>query len=543
MRINKNNSNNSLCAVLAVIFAALYIVARRCSPGRDLPFAGININNSTLKVLLIFLCLVLCFFAIVKLLFFAANKIGIKSSDEKDSSVLGRHIFAISFAAVVITWLPVSLINYPGTPNPDALRQLRQYFSGDFTEWSTHQPPASSVIMGALVDVGQRFGSANMGMYLYLLLNVIVGALIIAYAMRLLKNELHIRDGILIAIILFFTINPMWWFFSQYYEKSLLYAELAALMTIMLIPVVNRRSLSWSTALLLSAVCIVMSLLRNNGIYAVVPTLLIAIIYLKGSDRRHAAASLALTLICVFCVTNLLYGSLGIRKGSIKEMLSIPFQQTARYVKYYDDEVTEQERKAIDDVLDYEVIKKRYRPVISDPVKNTYRGDNSKLPAYFKVWMRMFFKHPSCYIKATLRGVYGYLAPVTPELPSIITGYKGLGIEDDSLKYGIQINDENSKPVQFLYKLRERCLQIPVANCILMPGLYTWVVILSALGLMWKKKWAGLIVLIPSMVNILVCIASPLANSIRYSLPVMMVAPILIMWMLYNLESNEKHCK
>ena len=538
MRDSKNNSINFLCAVLAVIYAALYLVARRCSPDGELPLAGMHINNSALKVLLVFISLTLCFFAIIRLLFFTASKAGIDRNVEKGSSLFNRHAFVISFIAVVITWLPVSIINYPGTPNPDALSQLRQYFSGDYSEWSTHQPPASTFIMGALVDIGQHIGNANLGMYLYLLLNVIAAALIIAYAIRVLRNELHASNGIIIAAILFYTINPMWWFFSQYYEKSLLYAELASLMTIMLIPVVKRRSLSCPTALLLSAVCIVMSLLRNNGIYAAVPTLLIIVIYMRGGDRRHALMSLALTLICMFCVTSVLYGSLGIRKGSIKEMLSLPFQQTARYVKYYDDEVTAQEKEAIDNVLDYDVIRKRYKPEISDPVKNTYRGDNTKLPEYFKTWMRMFVKHPSCYVKATLCGIYGYLAPVTPELPSIITGYKGLGIEDKAYKYGIQIKDEKSESVQFLYRVREKCLHMPMANCILMPGLYTWVVILCALTLMWKKKWTGLIVLVPSMVNILVCMASPLANSIRYALPVMMLAPVLIIWMLHTMQSN-----
>lgn len=537
MKDNKKISINFLCAILAVIYAALYIVARRCAPHGEIPLSGMPVNNRAFKVLLIFGCLTLCFFAIVRLLFFAAGKAGIKCTGEKGSSLFDRHIFAISFTAVVITWLPVSIINYPGTPNPDALTQLRQYFSGDYTEWSTHQPPASTFIMGALVDIGQRLGSANLGAYLYLLLNIIVGALIIAYAMRLLKKELHARNGIIIAILLFYTINPLWWFFSQYYEKCLLYGELASLMTIMLIPIVRRRNLSWSEALRLSAVCVVMSLLRNNGIYAVVPALLIIIIYMRDGDRRRALATLAVTLICMFCITSVLYGSLGIRKGSKKEMLSLPFQQTARYAKYYDDEVTDQERAVIDSVLDYETIKKRYRPEISDPVKNTYRGDDTKLPEYFRTWMRMFKKHPSCYIKATLRGIYGYLAPVTPELPSIITGYKGLGVDEKAYKYGIQIKDENSKYVQFLYKIRERCLHLPIANSILMPGLYTWVVILCVLALMWKKKWAGLIVLVPSMVNILVCLASPLANSIRYALPVMMLAPILLMWTLYNLEN------
>ena len=45
-----------------------------------------------------------------------------------------------------------------------------------------------------------------------------------------------------------------------------------------------------------------------------------------------------------------------INEGSIKEALSIPFMQTARYVVAYDSEVTEEERNAINNVLEYDTL-------------------------------------------------------------------------------------------------------------------------------------------------------------------------------------------
>ena len=41
----------------------------------------------------------------------------------------------------------------------------------------------------------------------------------------------------------------------------------------------------------------------------------------------------------------------GTIKGGQQEMLSIPFQQTARYVKYHGDDITDYEYKVIDKVL------------------------------------------------------------------------------------------------------------------------------------------------------------------------------------------------
>ena len=82
---------------------------------------------------------------------------------------------------------------------------------------------------------------------------------------------------------------------------------------------------------------------------------------------------------------------LGVEKGSVKEVLSIPFQQTARYIKEYPEEVTLKEKKAINDILSYDGIKENYNPEISDFVKNTFReGSEDKLDEYFKVWFEMF---------------------------------------------------------------------------------------------------------------------------------------------------------
>ena len=61
----------------------------------------------------------------------------------------------------------------------------------------------------------------------------------------------------------------------------------------------------------------------------------------------------------------------GITPGSKGEMLSIPFQQTARYVKEYPEDIMEQERLAIDNLLQYDKLAEAYNPSLSDPVKGT----------------------------------------------------------------------------------------------------------------------------------------------------------------------------
>ncbi len=93
----------------------------------------------------------------------------------------------------------------------------------------------------------------------------------------------------------------------------------------------------------------------------------------------------------------------GVKPGGKQEMLSIPFQQTARYVKYYGNDVSTEEEKVIRKVLDYDTIGKNYDPDLSDPVKNTYKQKDEYLKDYFNIWFEMLKKHPTAYIQATFK--------------------------------------------------------------------------------------------------------------------------------------------
>lgn len=119
-----------------------------------------------------------------------------------------------------------------------------------------------------------------------------------------------------------------------------------------------------------------------------------------------------LPFVLVFVVEGIITQVYHVEKDSPKEMFSLPFQQTARYVKEYGDEISEEEREIIAKVLDYDSLAEIYEPMTADPVKTTYRsGSAGDLTAYFKVWLKEFFRHPLCYVEATWNQNYYVFAP------------------------------------------------------------------------------------------------------------------------------------
>ena len=157
-----------------------------------------------------------------------------------------------------------------------------------------------------------------------------------------------------------------------------------------------------------------MILFRNNGIHVFLLSFPFIFLVLRRLWKKNLIV-LIITLLFSYSYSNIVLPAFKITDGSIREMLSIPFQQTARYVSKYEDSIPKNERDAIDTILIYDTLKERYKPNISDPVKEKFNkyATSEELKEYFIVWFKQFFKDPVVYAEATIENTYGYFYPNT----------------------------------------------------------------------------------------------------------------------------------
>ncbi|MDD7408192.1 MAG: DUF6020 family protein [Anaerovoracaceae bacterium] len=446
-------------------------------------------------------------------------------TDRRDDFI-NRHVQLLSFAAIFIGWLPWLIICFPGSFCYDSIYQLQQFFGA--TPVTTHHPPLSTLILGLMVWTGKALGSMNLGVFLYVLLQTVFGAFVFSLIIKKLY-DMGIRGGWCCAALAFYALSPLWGGFAQWVEKDLMYAEAAGLFTVALVDVFRERRFSRSDFAFVTASALLMSLLRNNGIYAAVPTLFLMVFWLKGWERKKAAGSFAILVLAFLVVTHGLYPALDFKSGSKVEALSVPLQQTARYVTELPFEVTPEEKEAIDGVLQYRHIPAYYNPELSDPVKGLWREpDNDELKAYLRVWAQMFKKHPQVYFEALLNNTYSYAAPVCANVSPL-------------LQYDLRMDPANVFVTdmgvhkvwkgdweKYLGDLQQASSRLPVICFMQMPGAYTWL-LLICLFVMWKARRPGrAILLVPALMNVLVCLASPLNNSMRYVLPEAAVMPLML---------------
>ena len=214
-----------------------------------------------------------------------------------------------------------------------------------------------------------------------------------------------------------------------------------------------------------------------------------------------------------------------ITPSSVRETLSIPFQQTARYVKEHEKEVTNDEKKAIDKILGYDTLKDRYKEEIADPVKNEFNKYSTKedLKNYFVVWFEMFKKHPLTYVEATINNTYGYFYPFSTKW---YIYYKYTPIIKE---HGIDYHYNNLTSLRTnLSNFGNIFPYIPIIGLIVNIGFSNYLLIFMLFYLIYKKKYKEMCYLFPSFVLTLVCIASPVNTYFRYALPTIFAMPTII---------------
>lgn len=444
-----------------------------------------------------------------------------------------RHYFLSAFIFISICWLPYLILFFPGSVPYDGYRQINMAFG--IEEISNHHPWVVTTCIGALMRVG-RIVSDNFGVFLIVAIFSVVEALcysLICYKIRQWKAPRIFN----IAVLLFFAIVPVFGAYAPVVIKDgiftaffalfvTLYAE-CCLSCLHMIPKINiKKSLC-----VLFIVGLLGCLTRNNGIYMVLPAVILLLFFF---DRRKKAYALLLTVALIlsyYGINTKLASTIGVAPGSMREMLSIPFQQTARYLKEYPDDITDEEREAIAGVLAYEQLAERYDPEFSDYVKDTFHfNEDSKeqdLNAYFKAWFAMLRRHPDVYFEATFHNTYGYYYPFynfskLGPFPLYIKG-EPLATGDFDIHY---VMPEKIRNWISGYALAWR--NIPGLAQLVNPGFYSWVLLLLCGYTIYCHQYKRLLLYVAPLLNVAVCVASPVNGYLRYAIPLIACTPVLI---------------
>lgn len=243
--------------------------------------------------------------------------------------------------------------------------------------------------------------------------------------------------------------------------------------------------------------------------------------------RRLAVAFGGQALACLLVMQLVLpwavFPLLNVAPGGAQEALGLPLQQTAAFVHAYHDEVTPDERAAIDAIIPYHKVEEEYDPVCQDAVKYWYRQDSppEEVQEYLHTWAAMGMRHPEVYLGALFAIAGSYLAPC--QSLNIRTTTCDTWQDGTHVLYNPESLAWLREGMANLYNGYAQTLVIclPVQAVI-------WVFWLPALLLLtaWRFRPRDLLLFVPGAIVLAFCVIGPIFDA-RYCLPLLYTVPLL----------------
>lgn len=442
-----------------------------------------------------------------------------------------------SFFLILFGWAIYLLPFLPGNVAGDGNFQLIEFFG--YANMTNHHPFLSTIFEGELLNIGKHLFGDNFGLFLYVITQLLICCLIYSFCISRL-SKLGIDEKVCIVFSIFVGLVPYWSFVSETLHKDGMFIAFFALFITSLIMIViqlfvNKVNINKKQLALFIISSLLVCFWRNDGIYMVIPPIICLIFVNKRQYWKQFVGTLLIISFIYIGFNKILLPTLNVAPTEKREALSLPVQQTARYIKYYPKEITNHERKVLKNTFNnYDSLGKVYNPNDADPTKFNLK-DQFNVKNYIEIWLQMGLRHPGVYLNATFEGTNAYY---TPWLPAQTFSWCG-DISNWSKPSFLKLHYITPISLRSSFKkIVDRVASLPFINIFLNDSLAVWICLLMAMFMWTEVGFKYIIPIIPVFMNLLICIASPINGLIRYSGCIVFATYCLLIYYFYVLNSN-----
>ncbi|MCM1387426.1 MAG: DUF6020 family protein [Bacillus sp. (in: Bacteria)] len=524
--------------------------ALSCVLGYRLQHDGYTLHTIPELALMILAVLIMTFVSTIvarilfKLLAYLQNS-GLKSrAVQKEYS--GRQAFFFYAGVILLFWIPVFLAYYPSVFAYDAEAQFYQFLSHDY---STHHPLIHTLFLGAFFWLGGNvFGSYSAGMALHSVVQMLIMAGILGYAMTVLYR-MRTSWVMRLVLLVFYALFPVHSILSLSTTKDVLFSGLVLLYVVKLWQWQNGGYQSTKSFLFsYIIISVLMLLFRNNALYAYLAAQpFIWFLWKKSAggakakveecrrERKYYVITMLATLALFLAASAELKTAVMAQSGSPREMLSVPLQQMARTRVMHEEEIDASMRSELNAYLPEEWVFAAYNPHLADPVKN--RAVIHDNPAgLIKTWLKLGVQFPMTYVDAFLDNSIGYWYIADTSHAQIYgigteSGFGYLSTDNRTMPAGCEIVEHSYLPG--LRAFMERMVsdneyqKIPVLSVIFAPAFYWWLLCLYMAFYLSEKKYEKLLPVMFLLMYYLTLLLSPTVL-IRYMYPFVISVPMIL---------------
>lgn len=393
--------------------------------------------------------------------------------------------------------------------------------------FDNHHPFLHTLIWSIFARMDEWLGVDQIGIILYTALQLIVMTAIYTYVSIMLGRRVEGR-GKMIAF-LYYALNPVFHIFTIVLTKDVYFSGCFLLFNITLIDYLEKElngkedKACQRKIMVLTLLC---CLFRNNMIYVIIVFGIILFFVFKKNVIKCRGILVAVGLF--FLITKIIYPSIGVAEGSIKEMLSVPLSQIAAVYNSDTSRLKESDRELVKKYIpDVE----SYNRFFADPIKTNFNEQAFKeeKSEFLTLWWDLFIEYPAEYIKAFLSLNLPYWYPPMDSVREYI--------ETDNYSQDYPVWRLNLLPAVYDYyeKISENqagWMHWPVFRLFYSIGMPIWILLFFLFWFVANKRKAIVLAMMPGILLWMTYLLGPV-SSFRYIEPLLLTYPI---WFVLGLE-------
>lgn len=434
-------------------------------------------------------------------------------------------------AAVVIMlacWTPVFIACYPCSMHSDSISALSGYFGTSKMDVSF--PILVTLFYGVLLSLGTAVKDVAFGGFLCAAVQAVINSLIMAKVATTVRR--YTKSNIWYAItVLFYAICPLWRRAAVTVLKDVLHSGCFLLFCMQFFSCLTEKRDGWKDVVWMGVCMILVSFTRKATFWLSVICGVVLIAYRWKDYWLKYGACLALVMGLFFFCNKVLYPALNFKPEREVENYSLPFQQMAMYVNTHEKEITEEEKKIINETLDFDKLLTDYTPMISDPVKHTFHAKGKDHSEFFILLISYVKKHPLTFVKSFFMGSFEHSNP----------WYDGLRTNNLYVSQGkgfFEVDFLNSKAAWKMNVHLLSWLDIPVLRLFMGTGFSSWILLAMVGYVVSRRSMWGFLGLMPALVLWVGLFMAHVNGLLRYGYPLIATAPLMFAFGIFAVSHN-----
>jgi|UPI0005509C6F hypothetical protein len=473
----------------------------------------------------------------------------------------------LPYAGIILTgWLPYLLIRFPGNIDSDTYWQLEQIYG--LVQPNDQHPYFDTLIFGAFWKLGDALHSHFWSLLIFVIIQMTVTALVLSLSLCYLQF-INMPRWLRRACLLFSACYPTVALFAQTMAKDMLFSWIWVLLVISLMEIIRSRGgILKHRGFLVSLMFVVLltMLTKKTGIYLTFGAFAVTFLCAKRHRLRCIASFIIPAALFLGIWTSILLPMWNVAPGPEREMLAVPSQQTAMYIRMHKDRMTSKDWSTLSRVFeDPQSLGEIYTPARGDNTKGRWKESSTTedKKAFLTWWLDSLRDDPKSFI----------LAFAANSLPVY---YPDISTEGDesTLFYGDKVTSQDTTDENLISTLiaysggkatRSDILELtngasrdPAISSVsdtfsfwflrishAFPILFskvlftTWIPLFSLCYCLRKKRWLGVACLAPAALTLLTLMIGPIAIP-RYLVAVLYTTPLTLGSLFIQFDASSK---